>query len=50
VLRALERSPHFPAHFVFGIQSGVLKIFRGQIFGQAQVPVLIILKQATNID
>ena len=41
---SIKRPPHLPAHLILGVQSGVLKIFRGHIFSQAEVPVLIILK------
>src|SRR6266481_1569660 len=47
---SVEGPPHFPAHRRLSVQSRVLKIFLGQIFGQAQIPVLIILELVTNID
>jgi len=50
VVFKIPRPPCIPAHGRLGIQFGGLKIFLGQIFFQAQIPVPIVLELGTDID
>jgi hypothetical protein len=47
---SIEGSPDVPARRVLSVQFGVLQIFLGDVLGQAQVPVLVILELVADID
>ncbi len=46
----IPRPPDVPAHLRFGVQFGGLKIFLGQIFYQAQIPISIVLELGSDIN
>jgi hypothetical protein len=47
---SIERSPGFPARRLLGVQFGILQILLEHIFGQAQIPVLVILELVADVD